>query len=212
MYKKSLFPIHIYQNRIKENDLIRDEVFDKIQKIHSKNNLEKPQGWLTDKLFTSFNYQDLNLEIFTNTKTIDLYHEYIYKFFDLETKIEIDDLWFNHYTDGDFQEVHTHLGNNVFQPSATFSCIHFLSFNPEIHSPVIFVDPNEHIRYSSLEMNSNGYNNRYIPSITEGDIFMFPSYLQHYVPKSPPTPDDPRITVAFNIRVIQYGDQTRRGN
>ena len=209
MYSKALFPIHIYQNRIKENHLIHDEVLLKINQIHKKKDLEKPEGWLTDKLYTSFNYKDLNLELFSGTKTLNLYYEYIHKFFDLDVEVIIDEMWFNYYIDGDYQEVHTHVSNNIFNPQSNFSCIHFLSFNPEIHSPVIFVDPNEHLRYSSLEMNCNYYDSRYAPKIREGELIMFPSYLQHYVPKSPPTPDYPRITIVFNLRVLRYGEQSK---
>ena len=34
---------------------------------------------------------------------------------------------------------------------------------------------------------------------------MFPSYLEHFVPKGPPTPDYP-ITIAFNLKVLKYGE------
>lgn len=209
MYSKALFPIHIYQNRIKENHLIHDEVLTKINKIHTKKELKAPEGWLTDKLYTSFNYKDINLELFSGTKTLNLYYDYVYKFFDLDAEVIIDEIWFNHYIDGDYQELHTHIGNSVFRPCSNFSCIHFLSFNPDIHSPVIFMDPNVYLRYSSLEMNSNHYNHQYIPKIEEGTFIMFPSYLQHHVPKSPPTPDYPRISIAMNLQVIKYGNESR---
>ena len=34
-----------------------------------------------------------------------------------------------------------------------------------------------------------------------------PSYLVHHVEKSKPTPDNPRITIAFNLRILTYGDE-----
>ena len=33
---------------------------------------------------------------------------------------------------------------------------------------------------------------------------MFPAYLKHEVKSYPPTPDEPRITVSFNITVTEY--------
>jgi hypothetical protein len=36
---------------------------------------------------------------------------------------------------------------------------------------------------------------------------MFPCYLQHHVQKSIKTPDNPRITIAFNLRILSYGEQ-----
>lgn len=212
MYKKPLFPIHIFQNNIKENHILQNEVFEKIQYLHSKNNLKIPSGWETDKLFTSFNYEDLNLKIFNNSRCQKEYYRYCEKFFDLNVQLGIDNLWFNCYTNGEWQEIHSHSGNCVFQYPATFSCIHFLKFDPEIHSPVVFVDPYEPLRNVSLEMASNRYQSKYAPNIKEGDIIMFPSYLQHFVPKGKPSPNNPRITIAFNLQVLEYGNARREIN
>lgn len=209
MYAKALFPIHIYQNNIKNNCVLKDEILTKVKKLYNSKELEVPSGWLTDKLYTSFNHRDLNLKLFSETLTLKTYYEYIKKFFDLDVEVNITDMWFNHYINGDWQEVHSHVGKSIFRYPSNFSCIHFLSYNPEIHSPVIFVDPNEHIRYSSLEMNINHYESRYKARIEEGDFIMFPSYLQHYVPKGNPTPDYPRVTVAINLEVLKYGSQSR---
>lgn len=210
MYKKALFPIHIFQNNIKENHIIQDEVFEKIQYLYKRDNLKIPQGWGTDKLFTSFDYNHLNLALFNDTSCIFRYINYIEKFFDLNVKIEISNLWFNYYVNGEWQEIHSHCGNSVFDYPATFSCIHFLKFDPGVHSPVIFVDPYEAIRNTSLELHSNQYSSRYVPDIREGDLIMFPSYLQHYVPKGPPTENNPRITIALNLNIIEYGNARRK--
>lgn len=212
MYKKALFPIHIFQNNIKENHILQNEVFEKIQYLYSKNNLKIPSGWETDKLFTSFNYADLNLQIFNNSRCQREYYRYCEKFFDLNVQLGIDNLWFNYYTNGEWQEIHSHTGNSVFQYPATFSCIHFLKFDPRIHSPVVFVDPYEPLRNVSLEMASNRYQSKYSPNIKEGDIIMFPSYLQHFVPKGQPSPNNPRITIAFNLQVLEYGNARREVN
>jgi len=210
-FKKALFPIHIYQSRIKQNDVCKDEILSKIDKMHEDGKLKVPEGWLTDHLSTSFSYPDFNFELFSNTNTIKLYQDYVSRFFDKDVAFHIEELWYNYYVDGEWQEIHSHLSENSLGRASTFSCIHFLSFNPEIHSPVIFVDPNEKVRTLSLEMESNNYRQRYPPKITEGSLIMFPSYLEHYVPKGPPTPDYPRITIAFNLSVLRYGEQRAFG-
>ena len=89
-----------------------------------------------------------------------------------------------------------------------FSCIHYLKYDPEVHQPVTFVDPLMLIRSHSLEMDSNYYSERYSPEIREGSLLMFPSYLEHFVKKSDSTLDNPRISIAFNIIIKQYGDET----
>tara|TARA_S200002703_G_scaffold159582_2_gene173580 strand:- start:2262 stop:2900 length:639 start_codon:yes stop_codon:yes gene_type:complete len=212
MYKKALFPIHIHQINIRENDILQNEVYAKIQHIQSKNELEIPEGWTTDKLFTSFSYDDLNVEIFNDTRCINEYYRYIQRLFDLNVKVGIDNLWFNYYVNGEWQEIHSHTGNSVFQYPATFSCIHFLRFDSSVHTPPIFVDPYESVRNVSLEMESNRYSSRYAPNVQEGDLIMFPSYLQHFVPRGEPTPDNPRITIAFNLKVLEYGNSRRTDN
>lgn len=212
MYKKALFPIHIHQINIRENDILQNEVFEKIQYLQSKNQMKIPKGWATDELFTSFSYDNLNMKIFDNSRCLSEYYRYIERLFDLNVKVGIDNLWFNYYVNGEWQEIHSHTANSVFQYPATFSCIHFLRFDSSVHTPPIFVDPYEPLRNISLEMESNRYSGRYTPKVQEGDLIMFPSYLQHYVPKCKPTLGNPRITIAFNIKVLEYGNSRRPDN
>ena len=35
---------------------------------------------------------------------------------------------------------------------------------------------------------------------------MFPAYLEHEVRPSPPTPGNPRITISFNLKVVDAGE------
>ena len=131
------------------------------------------------------------------------------KFFDLDVETNIESIWFNYYENGEWQEQHGHTGDCVFSYATPFSCIHFLKYDPEVHPPVVFVDPNDRLRITSIEMESNNYSSRYYPNIREGDIIMFPSYLEHFVPKGPSTPGNPRVTVAFNLKILKYGNTTR---
>ena len=208
-YAKSLFPIHIFQNNIKTNHILQDELLEKIEGMHQSGKMKVPEGWLTNKLSTSFSYFDENKSLFEGTQTLETYYEYVSKFFDLETKFQICDMWWNYYSDGEWQEQHIHVSKRNFGYPPVFSCVHFLKFNPEIHQPLIFVDPNEHIRYSSLEMKCTRYRSRYELNIREGDLVMFPPYLMHYVRPGKPTPDCPRITIAFNLILKKYGEYTK---
>ena len=53
-YAKSLFPIHIFQNNIKTNHILQDELLEKIEGMHQSGKMKVPEGWLTNKLSTSF--------------------------------------------------------------------------------------------------------------------------------------------------------------
>lgn len=211
MYKKALYPIHIFQNNIRENNSIQNEIFEKIHYMKSKKkiDLDIPEGWTTYKLYTSFKYEDLNMEMFGDTDALQIYKRYVDKFFDLDVETNIESIWFNYYENGEWQEQHGHTGDCVFSYATPFSCIHFLKYDPEVHPPVVFVDPNDRLRITSIEMESNNYSSRYYPNIREGDIIMFPSYLEHFVPKGPSTPGNPRVTVAFNLKILKYGNTTR---
>ena len=82
------------------------------------------------------------------------------------------------------------------------ACVHFLSFDPSIHSPLVFTDPLSAIKSSSFE---SGYSEKCTLKVEEGDFLMFPNYLLHEVKAGLATPEYPRITVSFNIRMLKYG-------
>ena len=212
-YKKVLFPIHIFQAHIKENELIKEELSHAIENYRDKGDLKVPEGWLTDNLLTSYDADNFNFKLFTESQvTQRLYEKYILKFFDRPTKVNVLEMWFNYYSNGEYQEVHTHVQPNMFSLRPHFSCIHYLKFDPEVHQPVVFNDPIGILRQTnSIELDSNNYNDEYEPQLREGSIIMFPPYLEHYVPKSEPTPNNPRISVAFNIILTEYGEDKLYG-
>ena len=205
-YKKILYPIHIFQTHIKENELIKDELFSNIRK-YSKN-VSIPDGWLTDNIQTSFDEDNINIELFGEDSIVhEYYQKYLSRFFDKFVRLDLSDIWFNYYSNGEYQEPHHHVHPNM-KGKTHFSCIHYLQYDESIHQSVTFVDPLMLIRSHSLEMDSNYYDEKYSPEIREGSLLMFPSYLEHFVKKSDPTPDNPRISIAFNIIITQYGDET----
>ena len=206
-YRKALFPIHIYQTHIKENELIKDELSNNIEKYVKDESLKIPDGWLTDSVQTSFDSDNTNIELFdTDSIVHDYYKKYLFKIFDKPVELSIKEMWFNYYSNGEYQEPHNHIDGGFLNNQPHFSCIHYLKFNENIHEPAIFVDPLSLIRSHSIEIDSNNYNERYVPNVREGSLLMFPSYLEHYVRKNAPTPDDPRVTIAFNIVLTKYGD------
>ena len=210
-YKKQIFPIHIFQTHIKENELLKDELFSKIQEICKDKDIPIPAGWQTSKLITTFDNDDINNALFNSNSLINkVYPHYLNKFFDKPVDYTLTDIWFNYYDDGEYQEKHSHIAPFTYRPSIThFSVIHYLKFDSEVHQPTVFVDPLEMLRLSSLEMESNYYNHLYYPRVKEGSLLMFPSYMEHMVKKSEPTPNNPRITIAMNIRVNQYGEEDK---
>lgn len=203
-----IFPISFFHSKVENNDEIKKLLVSKIEEDSKE--LPIPDGWITNKLKTSYSGEKPGKEIFfgeDNTYQTILEKKYakcLDSFFDATYTIMIDEIWYNCYTDGEYQETHDHL-NGPFN-RCHFSCIHFLSFDKSRHKSTLFCDPLEKIRSTSLEFNRNGYDSAYAPNIEEGDFIMFPSYLSHYVEPSACTKDYPRITIAMNITVLQYGE------
>ena len=204
-FVRQVFPITYYHLSITDNDTLKELLVNKI--VEDAKNLEIPEGWLTNKLMTSFDGEPRGKEIFfgeddTYQKVLEkIYGACVNAVFDAPYKIDIDEIWYNVYMDGEWQEVHDHVGGPY---GSHYSCIHFLSFNPEIHEPVEFRDPLGQLRNLSVELDRNNYSHIWNPHIKEGDFIMFPSYLSHCVKPGKPTPDYPRITIAFNFRVLDY--------
>ena len=208
-----IFPISYFKDNIDDNEDIKHLLIPKI--IKNVQDLPIPDGWFTNKLLTSFSGEKPGHEIFFGEdRTYQSILEKRYakcfdNFFDAKYKIMIDEIWYNCYVNGEYQEQHDHLSGPL--TAIQFSCVHFLSFDKTRHKPIKFYDPLEQIRSLSIEFSSNNYKPNYCPDINEGDFIMFPSYLQHSVEPSTETPDYPRITIALNIKVLEYGD-TRHVN
>lgn len=204
-YKRALFPVTLYHTNVRENSVIQREILSSIQKCYEEKELPIPNGWLTDKLTTSFDKDELNHKIFESEKIHELYVKYVSSVFDKPVSFSLEDMWFNYYIDGEYQEEHHHINPTPFLPPVHFSCVHYLKFDKEEHTATTFHDPISTLRAHSFEMESNYCKENWTPKVEEGDLLIFPSYLVHHVKKSKPTPNNPRITVAFNLRLLSYG-------
>mgnify|MGYP001178664743 FL=1 len=197
--RKELFPISIFHGKVEDNGKLKDNILPFIQTTKQYN--KPPEGWLTNNINTSYNNTEINCYDFLIEETQQQYQAVLNTFFDERFNINVSQMWYNVYNGGEWQEEHTHTGT-IGSP-IHFACIHFLSFDPNIHTPVTFIDPLITTRALSLEMKSNGYNDKVNLKYEEGDLIMFPSYLSHEVSPSIQS-DYPRITISFNIEVLNY--------
>lgn len=200
MKSLELFPVTIFKTQIENNNRLKELLVRDI--LETSETLLIPEDWTTNKVKTSFGEE---LEVIENNRDLleSEYIECMREVFDRDFNVEFDSIWYNVYMDGEYQEVHDHLGTPL-NPTH-FSFIHFLSFNKGEHKPPEFRDPLSQIRNLSLELDRTRCGEVYVPNVKEGDLLMFPSYLQHCVPPGKKT-SYPRITIAFNVRVIQYGN------
>ncbi len=210
-YRKEIFSTSIYHGTVPDNNKIKKLIIPYIEKMKKdEDNNKPPEGWLTDKLVTSFDNEDVTNTLWNpdndiGTELRNQYLKLIDGFF-AETKwtIDIKHIWYNYYTNGEWQEGHKHLGS--WKEDVHFAFVHFISYDKDLHSPLFFNDPLEDQRALSLELDPDQDVGKYSPSIREGDAVMFPCYLEHEVRPGKPTPNYPRVTVAMNISVLNYGD------
>ena len=207
--RKTIFPVSYYHGKVENNDRLKGQLLPHINS--KKDRLFVPEGWTTTKIITSIDDDRVNEFLFDCKELKEQYIDVIESFCDDKYIIEIDEIWFNYYIDGEYQEQHNHLDSAMEvrtkgeKRACTFSCIHFLCYDKEVHSPVVFKDPISLIRSHSFEFASHKHDEGHKPDISEGDMIMFPSYLEHEVKAGRPTPDNPRITISFNLKLFWMG-------
>ena len=74
-----------------------------------------------------------------------------------------------------------------------WSGVYYAIFDEEEHSPTHFYSPNEKL----IAINPSCGIDTLIPKVKEGDMIIFPSWLEHYV--SPNMSEDKRISISFNM-------------
>lgn len=159
---------------------------------------------------TSYNTEDslphkINWEV-----SVDVYRNYIntflLEFFDKNVDWEISGHpWYTVYGPGQTANIHEHIPDH-------FSVVHFIKFNPELHWPISFINPQGSMTKYMLGMypglkdkinfnnqNQSLFHPRFTPMINEGDIVIFPASLEHMVEKV--DSEELRITIAFNIKI-----------
>ena len=124
----------------------------------------------------------------------------VFKEINISTKFAITDFWYNIYHQNQGQERHVHLGALYY-----YWCGIYYNKNA---SPTVFCksdgphNTHTHQVPDSAFSKLAGY---FIPEVVipimEGDIILFPPYLEHFVPeqKNIDSDDKMRVTFSFNI-------------
>ena len=203
-----LFAISVYHGHVPDNDLLKKLLIPFVEENKSRSKVHI--DWFTDKLISSYGDKEIESVLSNDDNPIgkELRNQYVTvldDFFDEDYGFKFKGMWYNYYTDGEWQEQHDHLSQTSKIDVNHFSCIHFLNYDKTRHNSVTFIDPLWRTRCHSLEFKSHNYFPKIDPEVSEGEFIMFPSYLAHEVKWGKPTPDYPRITISFNIEVVKYG-------
>ena len=122
----------------------------------------------------------------------------------LPTNIGYNNFWYNIYHDNQGQEKHNHLGH-IGQPT-TFPFWSGVYYNKN-STPTTFYRDGGIYRtqlFDGVQNTALGECLTHIaaPSVEDGDILLFPPYLQHAVESKPHHKNKMRMTFSFNITLI----------
>lgn len=192
-----LFGVPVLKFRLAESEALKQQFLPEMLRRYEAQTYGRPPMWETHRVHTSFEADRKELVIdFANAMPAP--YEKLLREFAPNGRFQVE-LWHNVYwTRGEYQERHHHI-------PCHFSFIHFLAFDAKQHRPPVFYDParlaraycrNPGLAREAWEVEAE-------IAVDEGDVLVFPSYLEHYVPPGDYT--KPRVTVSMNVALNPSG-------
>lgn len=198
---------YVYWENLKEHKTLKNEILPIINDLKVKHPSENP----FDMCKMTTNYTDYTNSDFLNKKQLkkivwdpinNMINE-IHRENPSGPKIEpkssfVEGYWYNIYDEGDFQEVHNHLGpakeidGITYYPS--FSLIYILNDEGPVNKTAFIDFPYGNIPFS--RPGTLSYHTGQNKDIKEGSVVIFPPFLNHGVG---PVEVSGRITIAFNV-------------
>ncbi len=202
-----LFPVLIWKTKIAEHEQIKELALQFVEEQYPKNpNTFGDAPVETQNVFTTYG-QDIGFpwpEIMPNyiQPLQEMGIEYgCYGEEGLHDRIGINHAWFNAYKTGQSHDLHDHLPGQ-------FSAIHYIKYDPEVHTPTVFLNPYRQVSQASAPPRRNLDTTKCPPMwaqrsffpVEEGDLIVFPAFFEHCVLKQ--TSDEFRITMSFNFNFV----------
>lgn len=189
--KRELFAIPVTKVRLAEHEALKQQFLPDILAHYEADDFEKPAYWETNRVHSSFSTPPKDAVIRSMPRP---YERLIGQYVRAE-KFRVH-VWHNVYwKNEEYQERHHHIPFHI-------SLIHFMAFDKSEHKPPIFYDPARQIKayaaHSAIPLEI--YDDKAVIDVDEGDVVMFPSYLEHRVP--PGQYKNPRVTVAMNVLLL----------
>lgn len=193
-----LFPSTLFLVKVKNHEKIKKVCLDYTIPKYEENPSTFVEAWDAD-VWTTYG-KETSIDW---AKLLPLYSEELKKFsseLNIKGNPLIRDVWLNAYKENQHQEIHEHLPGH-------FSAIHYISYDQEEHLPTIFINPFRQVSISnSPEFNTDiqsipgtWVSQSYV-KVEEGDLLIFPSFLEHKVPKQ--KSNNLRVTLSFNINFV----------
>jgi hypothetical protein len=192
----NIFPVPLIQIKFDKHN---DYQFEDIEK-----SVNLPEGWVMplNSSFPEIKDNDPFISpIIRDKLIIDITKcvKNTFKNLNLPTNIYIEDFWYNIYHDNQGQEEHDHLGI-VGERITYWSGIYYNKNS----SPTCFIRSDrlymtQGFPESNDSLLSYCFDKKYFSEVEDGDILLFPPYLEHYIISEPQHKTNMRLTFAFNI-------------
>jgi hypothetical protein len=200
---QNLFPSQIWKSSLNIEDNILNDILNQIKFDYENNQSHLNQEWNCN-IKSSFN----------NTTNIDyskLFPYFIGEYLNFCGQLglkkhtcSIDSIWYNYYTKGSNQEIHSHVFDTTI-----YSAVFFLKLNK--NHPLLtfynytnfqsFFDINTKIKnlYDLNNIDHSIVCPHYSLDVNQNDFVIFPSYVPHgvFVQEN----DEPRITISLNFNL-----------
>lgn len=188
----TLFPKFYYHGEVESHAYLKQLFLAELREAQ----LSQPSEWnctLQSSFESNTNDTDFSWDVFKRAiepNLTEMHEELGGKH---QASIKMLESWINVYMKGDSQEVHTHCGGS----NPTFSCAYFMQYDPKVDAKFIFYDPSQEKHLGNF---SGHYPclNTWFPDVKEGDIIIFPSYIQHQVDVQ--REQSERITISANFK------------
>jgi hypothetical protein len=206
---QNLFALPIWKVPLKIDSKIEFNLLSQIENNYLINKNYIKEEWSCIVHSTIDKYNNINYD------SVIPYYEKEYKKFASKSGLNLNyhnyyifDVWYNYYKKYSNQETHNHTHLYLEQNQFTFfSAVHFLKISDN-HPTITFYNPvgvspsygiSEKVQtYFKDEINHSFMFRNFSLKVRQGDFIIFPSFLEHAVFQQ--KIDDPRITIALNIR------------
>lgn len=186
-YLIPMFSVPLFHLKLKDWEKKKSELMSIYEKRKSDKNVFKRQNGKQ-------NIYDVETDYHHNHDTGENYDEEITNILRDELEIlsdtfqcsvEVCTTWFEKASKGKQHSTHNH------GPTG-FSAVCFVEFDPEYHTPTVFLNPN---------LTDQNVLNFIPPGVSEGSLIFFPSYVLHYT--EPNTSEKDRLILSFNT-IVEY--------
>ena len=195
----NLFPITIFRSKVLENEKIKEICLPFVEEEYEK----EPStftGYQDSDVFTTFDKDfDFPWEEVLNQFVPNI--EEMCGEYGIKGQVGINTAWFNAFKSGQFHSTHDHL------PSS-FSAVYYLKYDPEIHTPTIYLNPYRQVslftapdRDRDPSVSPPMWTGLSALPVEEGDLVIFPGFLEHKVPRQ--TSNELRVTLSFNFNLYE---------